>query len=47
MLPLRSDVRSREGRYQTWNEVTYSGYRKFSSDATISFEAPDPAPIKK
>jgi hypothetical protein len=38
MLPLRSDVRSREGRYQTWNEVTYSGYRKFSSDATITFD---------
>jgi hypothetical protein len=38
MLPLRSDVRSREGRYQSWNEVSFSGYRKFSSDATISFD---------
>src|SRR5436305_3473965 len=46
MLPLHSDVRSREGRYQSWNEVTFSGYRKFSSDASISFENTDLPPDK-
>jgi hypothetical protein len=46
MLPLHSDVRSREGRYLSWNEVTFSGYRKFSSDASISFEDTDLPPDK-
>jgi len=46
MLPLHSDVRSREGRYQSWNEVTFSGYRKFSSDASISFDNTDLPPDK-
>ncbi len=38
LLPLRSDVRSREAGYESWNEVTFSGYRKFAADATITFE---------
>jgi hypothetical protein len=38
MLPMRSDVRSREARYQSWNEVTFSGYRKFSADTNITFK---------
>jgi hypothetical protein len=38
LLPLKSDVRSREANYVSWNEVTYSGYRKFSADATITFD---------
>lgn len=38
LLPLHSDVRSREANYVSWNEVTYSGYRKFSADATITFD---------
>jgi hypothetical protein len=38
MLPLHSDVRSREGRYQSWNEVSFSGYRKFSADTNITFK---------
>ena len=38
MLPLRSDVRSREAGYESWNEVSFSGYRKFAADATITFE---------
>jgi hypothetical protein len=46
MLPLHSDVRSREGRYQSWNEVTYGGYQKFSSDASISFDTSDLPPEK-
>jgi len=38
LLPLRSDVRSREKGYHSWNEVTFSGYRKFAADATITFD---------
>jgi hypothetical protein len=38
LLPLRSDVKSREAGYESWNEVTYSGYRKFAADATITFD---------
>ena len=38
MLPLHSDVRSSEGRYRSWNEVSYSQYRKFGADASISFD---------
>jgi hypothetical protein len=46
LLPLRSDVRSREAHYQSWNEVTYSQYRRFSADATISFDGSE-QPAKK
>jgi hypothetical protein len=38
LLPLRSDVRSREAGYVSWNEVSFSGYRKFAADATITFD---------
>ena len=38
LLPLRSDVRSREVGYVSWNEVSFSGYRKFAADATITFD---------
>jgi hypothetical protein len=47
MLPLHSDVRSREGRYQSWNEVTYRSYHKYSADATLSFDATEPPPAEK
>lgn len=38
LLPLRSDIRSREKGYHSWNEVSFSGYRKFAADATITFD---------
>jgi hypothetical protein len=38
LLPLHSDVRSREANYVSWNEVSYSGYRKFSADTSITFD---------
>jgi hypothetical protein len=41
MLPLHSDVRSSEGRYRSWNQVTYSQYRKFGADASINFDTTD------
>jgi hypothetical protein len=41
LLPLRSDVRSREDRYLSWNEASYISYHKFGADATIIFDTPD------
>ena len=41
MLPLHSDVRSREGKYQSWNQVTYHGYHKYGAEATITFDTSD------
>jgi len=48
VLPSSSDVRSREGRLVSWNEVSYHAYHKYSTDASISFDTPDtPPPPKK
>jgi hypothetical protein len=46
VLPLLSEVRSREGKFLSWNEVSYHSYHKYSSDASISFDAPDAEPAK-
>ena len=47
VLPLLSEVRSREGRLLSWNEVSYHSYHKYSADASISFEAPESVPAEK
>lgn len=47
MLPLRSDVRSREGNYRSWNEVTFRSYHKYGTESTITFDSPDPQPLKE
>jgi hypothetical protein len=47
VLPLQSDVRSREGKYLSWNEVSYHSYHKYSADASISFDTPEVPPAKK
>lgn len=47
VLPLQSEVRSREGKYLAWNEVSYHSYHKYSADASISFGAPEDTPPKK
>lgn len=50
VLPLLSDVRSREGKYLSWNEVSYHSYHKYSADTSISFgpaEDVPPPPKKK
>jgi hypothetical protein len=44
MLPLRAVMRMREGRSLFKNEVEFRLYRKFSAEATISFETPEPLP---
>ena len=47
VLPMQSDIRSREGRYLAWNEVTYHSYHKYSADTSISFSPPDEIPPEK
>ena len=47
VLPALSEVRSREGRNLSWNEVSYLSYHKYSADASISFDTGDTPPPKK
>ncbi|MFN7938088.1 MAG: hypothetical protein U0R19_32465 [Bryobacteraceae bacterium] len=44
VLPLRAQVRMREGKNLVKNEVEFRLYRKFGADATIKFDTPDPLP---
>ena len=41
VLPLHSDIRSREGNYRAWNEVTYRAYHKYGTESTITFDTAD------
>jgi hypothetical protein len=43
-LPLRAVVRMRTGKLLTKNEVEFRNYRKFSAEAVVSFETPEPLP---
>ncbi len=47
VLPLRAVVRMRSGKYLSKNEVEFRMYRKFSAEATITFETPEPLPEEK
>jgi hypothetical protein len=47
VLPLQSEVRSREGKYLAWNEVSYHSYHKYSADTSISFGPPEDIPADK
>ena len=42
MLPLRAVMRMREGRLLAKNEVEFRLYRKFSAEASISYDTPEP-----
>jgi len=44
VLPLRAEIRMREGKDLRKNEVEFRLYRKFGADATIKFDTPDPLP---
>ena len=44
MLPLKAEVRMREGKHLVKNEVEFRMYRKFGTDSTITFDTPDPLP---
>lgn len=44
VLPMAAEVRSREGKMLGKNVMQFSLYRKFTSEATITFDTPDPIP---
>ena len=47
VLPLKTEIWSRAGRYMTWNEAEFRLYRKFGTESSITFETPDPLPEDK
>ena len=47
VLPLKTEIWSRAGRYMTWNEAEFHLYRKFGTESSITFETPDPLPEDK
>ena len=45
VLPLKTEIRARDGKYMSWNESDFHLYRKFSADTTIKFDTePEPVP---
>jgi hypothetical protein len=45
LLPLKSEIRSREGRFLSKNEVEFRMYNRFGADTTIQFgDVPDALP---
>ena len=42
LLPLSAQVRMRQGKVLTKNDVEFRLYRKFSADASITFDTPEP-----
>jgi len=50
LVPVRSHTSLAAGRYRAANEIEFRDYRKFQTDASISFsteEAPKESPVKK
>lgn len=47
MLPLKAVMRMRQGKLLVKNEVEFRLYRKFSTEATITYETPDALPADK
>ncbi len=47
ILPLKAVVRMRKGKYLTKNDVEFRLYRKFTAEASITFDTPDPLPDEK
>jgi hypothetical protein len=46
-LPLRAEVRMREGKFLSKNEVEFRLYRRFTAESQITFDTPDPLPEEK
>lgn len=46
MLPLKSEMRMRQGRMLVKNETEFRLYKKFGADATITFDTPDSLPAE-
>ena len=43
--PLKAVIRMRQGHFQTKNEVEFRLYRKFTAEASITFDYDTPAPL--
>ena len=41
MLPVKWDMRSRDGKYLSWNSAEFTLYRKFETTTTLSFGSAD------
>ena len=44
MLPLKYEMRMRQGRILTKNETEFRLYRKFGAETVLSFDTPEPLP---
>jgi len=44
LLPLKSELRSRRGKFLSWNETECRLYRKFGTETNIKFDAAEPIP---
>lgn len=42
LLPLRAEMRMREGRLLIRNDIEFRNYRKFGADTSITFDTPEP-----
>jgi hypothetical protein len=50
MVPVKWDMRSRDGKYLSWNSAEFALYRKFETTTTLKFDTdadPDPKPDSK
>jgi hypothetical protein len=47
MLPLRAEMRMRDGKMLVKNDIEFRLYRKFSAEAAITFDTPEPLPEDK
>jgi hypothetical protein len=45
LLPLKSELHSRDGKFLNWNETEFRAYRKFGTESSITFDTSfDPIP---
>jgi len=47
LLPYKAEIRLNRGHFMTKNDVEFRSYQKFSADAVITFDTPDPLPDEK
>jgi hypothetical protein len=46
VLPLKAELRSHNGRTAAFNQIEFRLYKKYSADASITFDSPEPLPDK-
>jgi hypothetical protein len=44
LLPLKSELHSRQGKFLNWNETEFRLYRKFGTESEIKYDLVDPLP---